>query len=137
MTITSKNRITIDPEDAAPLWRQIEEGMRHLVASRRLPPGSAVPSVRELAQDLQVNPATVSKAYQRLTQAGVLEVRRGDGTYVQETPPALGAAEQRRILEEAARRYAAVAVSLGCELELVVGVLAETYWNLQDGKGDG
>ena len=74
--------LRVDPAAAAPLWSQIEEGVRRLVASGTLAPGAAVPSVRDLARDLRVNPATVSKAYQRLTDAGVLEVRRGDGTYV-------------------------------------------------------
>ena len=71
--------LDIDPAAAAPIWRQIEDGMRRLVASGALPVGTAVPSVRELARELRVNPATVSKAYQRLTADGALEVRRGRG----------------------------------------------------------
>ena len=74
--------LRIDPADATPIWSQIEEGLRRLVASGALAPGAAVPSVRDLARDLRINPATVAKAYQRLTEAGVLTVRRGDGTYV-------------------------------------------------------
>jgi DNA-binding transcriptional regulator YhcF (GntR family) len=68
--------LRIDPADPRPIWRQIEESVRHLVASGALVAGAPVPSVRDLARDLQVNPATVSKAYQRLTDAGV---RRGSG----------------------------------------------------------
>jgi DNA-binding transcriptional regulator YhcF (GntR family) len=44
--------LQIDPSDATPIWAQIEEGMRRLVASKALPPGAAVPSVRDLARDL-------------------------------------------------------------------------------------
>jgi GntR family transcriptional regulator len=66
--------LEIDPASAVPIWRQIEDGMRRLVASERLAPGSVVPSVRELARALRVNPATVSKAYRRLTEAGLLTV---------------------------------------------------------------
>jgi GntR family transcriptional regulator len=69
--------LRVDPRDAVPIWRQIEDGVRRLVAAGALSPGATVPSVRDLARDLRVNPATVSKAYQRLTDAGVLEVRRG------------------------------------------------------------
>src|SRR3954468_6979214 len=72
----------VDPRDAVPIWKQIEDGMRRLVAGGSLDPGAAVPSVRDLARDLQVNPMTVSKAYQRLSDAGVLEVRRGEGAVV-------------------------------------------------------
>ena len=79
--------LQVNPSDATPIWSQIEEGVRRLVASGALAAGSAVPSVRELARDLRVNPATVAKAYQRLTDAGVLSVRRGEGTFVAQTPP--------------------------------------------------
>src|SRR5262245_13868903 len=107
--------LRVDPKDAAPIWRQIEEGVRRLVASGALPAGGLVPSVRELAFDLQVNPATVSKAYQRLTDARVLEVGRGGGTVGAAGPPPMGRPERARALRESAARYAAVAVTLGAE----------------------
>jgi GntR family transcriptional regulator len=105
--------LRIDPTDPTPIWSQIEEGMRRLVASGALKPGTLVPSVRDLARDLRINPATAAKAYQRLAEAGVLEVRRGDGTYVADTPPSLPRAERAKQLREAATRYASLAVTLG------------------------
>ena len=105
--------LRIDPSDATPIWSQIEEGLRRLVASGALSPGAVVPSVRDLAKELRVNPATVVKAYQRLTDAGVLTVRRGDGTYVADAPPAMSRTERARILREAASRYANLASTLG------------------------
>jgi GntR family transcriptional regulator len=54
--------LRIDPSDATPIWSQIEEGLRRLVASGALGPGAVVPSVRDLARELRVNPATVAKA---------------------------------------------------------------------------
>jgi GntR family transcriptional regulator len=105
--------LRIDPTDATPIWSQIEDGMRRLVASGALAPGAAVPSVRDLARELRINPATVVKAYQRLTEAGVLTVRRGDGTYVAEKPPAMSKSERGRLLREAAVRYASLAATLG------------------------
>src|ERR1043165_8812821 len=98
--------LRIDPGDPRPIWRQIEESVRHLVAAGTLPPGTAVPSVRDLARDLQVNPATVSKAYQRLTDAGVLTVKRGEGTYVSDSPPELSYRERGKRLLQGAVRYA-------------------------------
>jgi GntR family transcriptional regulator len=109
------NAIRIDPADATPIWSQIEESLRRLVASGALKPGAVVPSVRDLARDLNVNPATVAKAYQRLTEAGVLAVRRGDGTYVADAPPAMSRAERTRILKDAAVRYASLAATLGAD----------------------
>jgi GntR family transcriptional regulator len=90
--------IHINPSNAQPIWSQIEEGVRQLVARGVLLPTSSVPSVRELAKELRVNPATISKAYRRLTDEGILEVRRGEGTFVSANPPSLprGDREQKR-----------------------------------------
>jgi DNA-binding transcriptional regulator YhcF (GntR family) len=109
--------LQIDPADATPIWAQIAEGMRRLVASKALAPGSAVPSVRDLARDLSVNPATVAKAYQRLSDAGVFTVRRGNGTYVADFPPGPPRGERTRALREAAARYGSLAATLGVSLE--------------------
>lgn len=105
--------LRIDLRSAVPIWHQIEEGVRRLVASGTLAPSTPVPSVRELARELMINPATVAKAYQRLCDAGVLNVRRGEGTFVADGPPALDRSERRRELAEAAERYVAVAKTLG------------------------
>jgi GntR family transcriptional regulator len=117
----------IDPADARPIWRQIEENVRHLVASGALQPSTAVPSVRDLARALTVNPATVAKAYQRLTDAGVLAVRRGDGTYVSATPPALSVGQREQVLLGEATRYASFAATLGATAGESIAVL-ETAW---------
>ena len=72
-----------------------------------------MPSVRDLARAERINPNTVAKAYQRLVEAGVLETRRGEGTFVAERPPSIPAAERTRALREGATRYASLAVDLG------------------------
>lgn len=105
--------LDIDPAAPAPIWRQIEDGVRRLVASGSLAPGAPVPSVRELAKTLRVNPATVSKAYQLLTDAGLLAVRRGEGTFVAELAPEARDAERARLLAEGASRLVEVARSMG------------------------
>jgi len=105
----------VDPADAAPIWRQIEEGVRRLVASNALRPGTAVPSVREMAREFRINPATVAKAYQRLVDAGVLVMQRGEGTFVAETPPTFKAEERGLALREAALRFASLAMTLGAD----------------------
>jgi GntR family transcriptional regulator len=115
--------LRIDPGDAVPIWRQIEEGIRHLVASGALAPGAAVPSVRELARELVINPATVAKAYQRLADAGVLAVRRGEGTFVAAAPPRLARDERGKLLHEGALRYAGLAATLGAGEDEAVAAL--------------
>ena len=110
MTVRS---LSVDPSDAVPLWKQIEENVRRLVASGALKPGAAVPSVRDLARELSINPATVAKGYQRLVDAGILAVKRGEGTFVADKPPAPARGEREKELEGGARKYAALAVTLG------------------------
>lgn len=119
-----------------PLWRQIELGMQRLVASGALGPGATVPSVRELAQELGVNPMTVSKAYQKLSEAGVLEVRRGEGTFVPQNPPLLARAERARAVREHAARLASAALTLGVSERETVDELKDTFARLRkDGGG--
>jgi GntR family transcriptional regulator len=129
--------LRLDPRDPLPLWRQVEEGVRNLVASGTLTAGAAVPSVRELARDLMVNPATIARAYQRLCDGGVLESRRGDGTYVSTEPPVLSAEERRRRLQPAARSFVAQARTLGVAPEETVAMVRETMRELEEGSPRG
>ena len=129
--------LDIDPAAAAPIWRQIEDGMRRLVASGALPVGTAVPSVRELARELRVNPATVSKAYQRLTADGALEVRRGEGTFVAERPAGAQAAERERILKAGAARFAEAARSMGVREEEAIAAISAAWREINDAADGG
>ena len=113
VSVTASIGLRIDAGDAVPIWKQIEDGIRRLVAQGALPPGTPVPSVRGLASELIVNPATVAKAYQRLADAGVLVVRRGEGTYVADAPPEMARGERAALVREAAQRYAAAVTMLG------------------------
>ncbi len=119
--------LDIDPTQAAPIWRQIEDGVRRMVVSGTLAPGALVPSVRDLARELGVNPATVSKAYQQLTTAGVLEVRRGEGTFVAPRPAATVDAERRALLEVEAQRFAQTARDLGADRDEAVDALKRAW----------
>ena len=127
----------VDTASSTPIWSQIEEGVRGLVASGALSPGGPVPSVRELAKDLRVNPATVAKAYQRLTDAGLLTVKRGQGTFVAAAPPAIAAGERRKELASGATRYAALASNLGSTQDEAETLFAAAWKRLsRDGKGN-
>jgi GntR family transcriptional regulator len=120
----------INPTNAAPIWRQIEEGMRRMISLGTLAPGDVVPSVRELAQQLSVNPNTVARAYQRLTDAGVFAVRRGEGTFVAEVPSQLKKSERNEALRDAALRYAGTALSIGVTLEQASAELEQSFARL-------
>lgn len=125
--------IEIDPASPTPLWAQIEQAVRDLVASRRLEPGVAVPSVRDLARRLAINPATVAKAYQRLVGDAVLVVRRGEGTFVAEGAPELGSDERSGRIRSAARELAALATTLGCPRAEAVRMVEEAFDGLAEG----
>lgn len=126
----------IDTTDATPIWSQIEEELRRLVACRALPPGSPVPSVRDLARDLSINPATVARAYQRLAEAGVLVVRRGEGTYVADSPPTMGKEKRQRALAAGAVRYASLGATLGATRQETAEEL-KTAWEGLSGAAKG
>src|ERR1700730_13363128 len=88
----------IHPSSGAPIYRQIMDQVKALVASRRLVPGQMLPSIRQLATDLEVNMMTVSKAYARLEAVGVLERQRGTGMRVRATAPSGSVAERQKEL---------------------------------------
>ena len=117
----------INPSDPAPIWRQIEEGVRRLIALGALRPGGSVPSVRDLARDLRVNPNTVARAYQRLSEVGVLMVKRGEGTFVADSPSQPKKAERNDAIREAASRYASTAISVGIGVEDAVEELQQSF----------
>ena len=126
--------LRIDPSDSIPIWKQIEEGVQHLVATGTLGPDDPVYSVRELARELRVNPLTVSKAYRRLADAGVLIVRRGEGTFVAPTPPRMGVEERWQKLEEAAVRYVNQAKTLSASAEETFQAIRQV-WERMTGQG--
>ena len=80
--MSPRAEFTIDGSDRTPVYAQLERGIRSAIASGRLPVGDQLPTVRQLAVDLGINANTVAKVYTFLERAGVLETRRGVGTFV-------------------------------------------------------
>jgi GntR family transcriptional regulator len=95
--------VNLDPHDARPLYLQIMDEVRRAVVVGTLRAEDPLPSVRELAADLVVNPRTVSQAYQELEREGVIYVRRGQGTFVSPTVRR-GAGERRSLAVAVAKR---------------------------------
>jgi GntR family transcriptional regulator len=75
-------RIVLHPDSPVPLYAQINEGIRLAIANGQLRPGDQLPPVRQLSVELKVNSNTVARVYADLERAGVLETRRGRGTFV-------------------------------------------------------
>ena len=80
--------LTIDTQSAVPVYLQIMEQVRERVTEGDLPPGSPIPSVRQMATDLGINPNTVAKAYMLLEREGIILTVRRRGTFVSEMAPA-------------------------------------------------
>jgi len=91
--------LRLDPASAVPIYAQVVEQVRALVASRALRPGDQLPSVRELAATLRVNRNTAAKAYQMLEADGVIETRQGQGCYIADGAPRWSRDERYRRLE--------------------------------------
>lgn len=92
--------ITIDVSNGLPIYRQIANQIRYLIASRTMLPEEELPPIRVLAEQLRVTPNTIVKAYDELEAAGVISKRRGAGCFVSSGPSKLAEREKRRILEE-------------------------------------
>ena len=80
------NIVSIDERDPTPIYAQVERGLRASIATGRLRPGDQLPTVRQLAVDLQVNANTIARVYAELERAGVIETKRGVGSFITATP---------------------------------------------------
>ena len=78
--------VSVDPRDRTPIYAQLERAFRAAIATGRLAVGDQLPTVRQLAVELSINANTVARVYAELERAGVLETRRGVGTFVTATP---------------------------------------------------
>jgi len=118
-------RIHISANDGVPIYMQIVQQVKYLVASGRLAPGEQLPPLRKLAEQLLVNPNTVARAYRELESAGFITTRRGAGVYVADTDSPLTAREKKRILSERADGLLTEARQLGVPLEAVIEILRQ------------
>lgn len=104
----------VEPGRGVPIYVQLMEQIRRAVASGVLAPGEQLPSVRELALQLSINPNTVSRAYQELEHEGIIYTLRGRGTFVAAPSSTLTHRERLRRLDEAVERLFVEAYQLRC-----------------------
>jgi GntR family transcriptional regulator len=97
--------IHIDLKSGVPFYRQIIDQVRAAIATGSLEPGDRLPTVRQLAVDLSINPNTVSRAYTELELTGLVETQMGSGTYVGQRPVEQDDVERRRILEQLCQEF--------------------------------
>jgi GntR family transcriptional regulator len=113
--------VAVDPRDATPLYAQLERGLRAAIATGRLKPGDQLPTVRQLAVELQINANTVARVYGDLERARVLETRRGVGSFIAATPTqARPPVEHQRRLRAFVTRILGDAAAAGFTLDDVL-----------------
>lgn len=106
--------IKIDFRSGQPIYVQITDQIRQLVASGDLKEGDQLPTVRQLATELRVNFNTVARAYRTLDEAGLISTQQGRGTYIWETPGEIALQKLRqRSVQSLTRRYLVEAARLG------------------------
>ena len=114
--------VNLDPGDGRPLYLQIMDEVRRAVVVGTLRAEDPLPSVRELATELVVNPRTVSQAYQELEREGVIYVRRGQGTFVSPSVRR-GAGERRSLTTAVAKRALLEARRNGVKVDELVAMI--------------
>jgi len=118
-------QIHISPSDGLPIYLQIVNQVKYLVASGRLAPGEELPPIRTLAHDLVVNPNTVARAYRELELAGVVEKRRTAGTYVSDLGSPLARRERVRILTQRIDALLAEARQMNIDTDAVIELIRQ------------
>lgn len=113
-------QFSIDTKSGVPFYRQIIEQAKFAIASGDLGPGDRLPTVRQLAVDLSVNPNTVIRAYRELEIEGVLDTQQGSGTFVSDKRPEVDQLERQRMLDQILTDMLARASDYGLSLDEVL-----------------
>ena len=119
--------LELDPASPVPPYEQVRAQVTTMVATGVLPPGTRLPSIRQLARDLGVATATIARAFRELERDQIVATRGRHGTFVLDAPARVAAAERERRLRAAARSFAVQARQLGVEPELA---LRQARWAL-------
>ncbi|NKB89228.1 MAG: GntR family transcriptional regulator [Acidobacteria bacterium] len=117
--------LNIDPRQSVPIYAQVVEQVRSLVLSGGLKPGDRMPSVRDLAASERINRNTVAKAYSALESDGILETRRGEGTFVASLPDRRQQEAHAQLVERFVERVLAEGAGLGLTADELANRIAK------------
>jgi GntR family transcriptional regulator len=122
--------LPVDPSSGLPIYRQVFDQVRRMIAAGSLKPGDRLKSVRELSAELAINPLTVARAYSELEREGLVEMRRGMGVFVANanTPAPLLSAKLA-VVRAAAERFVLEAAQAGLPTTEACRLVSEIWPN--------
>ncbi len=126
--------ISLNHHSGDPLYRQVVEAIRLRIAKGEVEAGEQLPSIRDLAAQLQINSRTVVKAYEELDRAGLVVMQQGRGVFVASNRAALPANERRKRLHELAVKLLVEATQVGSNLDEVIEIIHDTANELETKK---
>ena len=130
-------QIQINNASDRPVYQQIIDHIKRDIALARLKSGEKLPTVRQLAAQLAINPNTIGKAYRQLEQEGIIVTRPGTGAFVTETNTTLSLSVRRKIICEDIERLIVEAIHMQIERETLVRWFGERIEKFKfEGKGD-
>ena len=112
--------IKLDLKSGVPFYRQVIDQVKAAIATESLSPGDRLPTVRQLAVDLSINPNTVSRAYTELELTGLVETQMGSGTFVSSRPVERNDVERRRMLDQLCQEFLSKVSTHGFTLDDVL-----------------
>lgn len=118
-------QFTIDPKSGVPFYRQIIDQVQFAIADGRLSRGDRLPTVRQLAVELKINPNTVARAYQELEIKGVVNTQMGTGTFIGDEKIEISQVERKRMLDQICTELLSRASAYGFTLNEVIDALGE------------
>ena len=134
--MTESFRVKLNFDSTRPIYMQIIDEIKRAVARNTLVPGEKLPSQRELAEATRVNPNTVQRAYREMEAMGLVETRRGEGTYIREDEGLL-ANLRSEMAKTAVDSFVRQTIALGLTEEEVLELVSNVYKVIRrDGRGE-
>ncbi|MEI8019021.1 MAG: GntR family transcriptional regulator [Schlesneria sp.] len=123
--------ISLNHHSGDPLYRQVVEAIRLRIAKGEIEAGEQLPSIRDLAAQLQINSRTVVKAYEELDRAGLVVMQQGRGVFVASNRAALPVSERRKRLRELAVKLLVEATQVGSDVDEVIEIIRDVAKELE------
>lgn len=130
--------LKVDFNSPLPLYAQIKDQILFNIASGTLSSGERLPSVRELSTSLRINPNTVIQAYRELERDGVVQTRKGQGSFIREGGAGMGTQRAADLLRDELKKIVSLAGQFGLEREeikkLLIEILDDENMEIRDGR---